>query len=52
MAPGLESAVMIYKGMNDPKKAQEKYERTSKMLNALVFALVVVVAGLLLSLFL
>ena len=52
MAPGLVSAVMIYKDMNDPRKAQQKYERTIKVLNALVFALVVVVAGLLLLLFL
>jgi hypothetical protein len=34
----------------DPRRAQEKYERIVRVLNALTFALVVLVAGLLLSL--
>jgi len=36
--------------MNDPKKAEEKNDRTGKVLDALVFALMVLAVGLLLSL--
>ena len=36
--------------MNDPKKAEAKYDRIGKVLDALVFALVVLAVGMLLSL--
>jgi hypothetical protein len=36
--------------MNDPRMAQEKYDRIVRVLNVLTFVLVVLVAGLLLSL--
>ena len=36
--------------MKDPKKVEEKYDRTSKVLDALVFALVVLAVSMLLSL--
>jgi hypothetical protein len=36
--------------MNDPRRAQEKYERIIRVLDATTFALIVLVAGLLLYL--
>ena len=36
--------------MKDPKKVEEEYDRTGKVLGALMFALVVLAVGLLLSL--
>jgi hypothetical protein len=38
--------------MNDPRRAQEKYERIIRVMDALTFALIVLVAGLFLYLIL